>query len=154
MNSVCAFDVPTPGVKTVMLTVPARAISAAVMVAVSEVTDTKVVERSLPLTRTRDVVSKFVPVIVSVKAEPPTVTGAGLILEMLGVGAPRTSRTRTQSPSPSLLLPGVGKLWEPELAKGEPEMLEKVPFAGSYQRAVTAPVMAPRLTAIVRCVGT
>src|SRR5579859_3561986 len=42
------------------------------------------------------------------------------------------SRTRTQSPSPSALLPGGMKYGLPELAKGEPLIGEKVPQLGSY----------------------
>ena len=49
------------------------------------------------------------------------------------------SRTRSQSPSPSALLPGGMKYRWPELGKGEPLIRENVPRLGSYHRAVTGP---------------
>jgi hypothetical protein len=52
-----------------------------------------------------------------------------------------TSRTSTQSSSPSALVPGgVGKPIEPTFAKGEPVILTNVPAAGSYQCAVAGPL--------------
>src|SRR4029077_418429 len=68
--NVTAAEVPPPGVgeKTVTEGVPAVAISAAVMAAVSCVLLTKVVVRLLPFQRTTEPDTKLVPVAVRVKA--------------------------------------------------------------------------------------
>jgi branched-subunit amino acid transport protein len=86
--NVCAFDVPPPGVgfTTVIEAIPPTAISAAVMVAVSVVLETKVVARAEPLKSTVDDALKFVPVTVSVKLFPPAVVGFGETEVVVGTG--------------------------------------------------------------------
>ena len=84
-------DVPPPGAGfvTVTVAVPAVAISAAVIAAVSCVALTKAVVLAAPLNFTTDVDTKPVPFTVSVKAAPPAVAlvgerevavGAGLLM--------------------------------------------------------------------------
>jgi hypothetical protein len=72
-------DVPPPGVGlvTVTVAVPAVAISAAVIAAVSWVALTKVVVLAAPLNFTTDVDTKPVPFTVRVKAAPPAVAPVG-----------------------------------------------------------------------------
>ena len=81
-------DVPPPGAVLMaeIGNVPPVAISAAAMAAVSFVLLTKVVVRSLPFQRTFEVLTKLVPVTVSVKPSPPAVAEVGLILVMVGAG--------------------------------------------------------------------
>src|SRR5512139_1276250 len=70
-----APEVPPPGagLKTVTLAVPAVAMSVVVIEAVSWVEEPKVVVRSPPFHRTTDPETKFVPLTVRVKTEPPAV---------------------------------------------------------------------------------
>jgi len=79
MVKVCAFETPPPGAGfvTVTLTVPAVAMSAAVMAAVTCVPLTNVVVRFAPLNCTVAPLAKPVPFTVSVKPTPPVVTLAG-----------------------------------------------------------------------------
>jgi hypothetical protein len=72
-------DVPPPGAGfvTVTLNVPAVAISAAVMDAVTCVAFTNVVVTAVPLKFTTEVATKFVPFTVSVKVAPPAVALVG-----------------------------------------------------------------------------
>jgi hypothetical protein len=86
--NVLAADVPPPGVgvNTVTDVVPAVAISAAVIWAVSCVWLTNVVGRLLPFQRTTDVMAKLLPVAVSVNATPPAVVLVGLIELSVGAG--------------------------------------------------------------------
>jgi hypothetical protein len=86
--NVNAPDVPPPGVgvNTVTDGVPPAAISAAVICAWSCVALTNVVVRLLPFQRTTDVMAKFVPVAVSVKAEPPAAALVGEIELRAGTG--------------------------------------------------------------------
>src|SRR5262245_20864565 len=83
-----AADVPPPGagVNTVMLGVPAAAISLAGMAAVSCVDETNVVVRLAPLTWTIEPLVKLEPVAVRVKAAPPAEAVVGLMLERIGAG--------------------------------------------------------------------
>src|SRR5260370_39092314 len=76
---VCAVVVPPPGagVVTNTLTLPAMAISAAVIAAVSCLSLTNVVVFATPLKFTTDVVTKFPPFTVSAKPAPPTVALEG-----------------------------------------------------------------------------
>jgi len=85
---VCALDVPPPGaaLTTVMLDVPALAMSAAVIAAVTCVVDTNVVVRAAPLKFTAEPETKFVPVTVSVNAASPEFFVAGEILVVVGAG--------------------------------------------------------------------
>src|SRR5437868_15080625 len=86
MVKVAPLDGPPPGVglKTVTLAVPAVAMSAAVIAAVSCVLLPKVVIRSDPFKRTFDPFTKFVPLTVSVKFAPPAVAEFGLRLVIVG----------------------------------------------------------------------
>ena len=81
-------EVPPPGVglKTVTAAVPAFAISAADTAAVSRVPFTKVVVRAVPFHLTVELLMKFVPLSVSVNAEPPAVAELGAILDKPGTG--------------------------------------------------------------------
>jgi mRNA-degrading endonuclease toxin of MazEF toxin-antitoxin module len=91
MVKVSAFDVPPPGeaFSTVTEAVPAVAMSLAEIAAVNCVPLTKVVVRALPFHCTTELVTKFVPVTVSVNPAPPAVAlegereaaaGAGLLM--------------------------------------------------------------------------
>jgi len=86
-----AFDNPPPGagLNTVTGIVPAMAMSAAEIEAVSCVAETKDVGRSLPFHRTTAPLTKLAPLTVSVNA-PPAVIEAGLSEVMLGTGFPAT----------------------------------------------------------------
>jgi len=85
-----AFEVPPPGagVNTVTDEVPAVAMSAAVIWAVSWVADTYVVVRLVPFHWTVELDAKLLPLTVSVKAVPPAVPDEGLRLVIAGTGAP------------------------------------------------------------------
>ena len=88
MVKVAALDVPPPGVglKTVTFAVPAVATSLAEMAASNRVLETKVVRRSLPFQRTTELVTKFVPVMVSVNPPLPATAVDGLMLLIVGNG--------------------------------------------------------------------
>ncbi len=97
MVKVRLFDAPPPGagLKTVMLAVPAVAMSVAGIAAVSWVSETKVVGRLAPFQRTTAPLTKPEPVTVRVKAAPPAVavagaseliTGAGLLIVKVSPG--------------------------------------------------------------------
>ena len=75
--------------------------------------------------------------------------GARVVVAVgVGVGEPNAAcKSKAQSGSPALLVPGVVKLWLPLLGNGEPEMFVNVSALGSYHRAVTGP--AKLLIAIV-----
>src|SRR5262249_28492309 len=77
---------PGAGVKTVTLGVPAAAMSAAGMLAVSCVDETNVVGRSAPFSRTTELAVKLEPAAVRVKAAPPAATAAGVMLLSAGTG--------------------------------------------------------------------
>jgi hypothetical protein len=77
---------PGAGVKTVTPAFPGAAISVAEMVALNCVEDRNTVGRSVPFQRTTDPLIKFVPVTVSVNANPPALTEDGLKLEIFGAG--------------------------------------------------------------------
>ena len=81
------LDVPPPGagLVTVIGNVPAVAMSAAVMAAVTWVVDTYVVVRALPFQLTTEVDTKLVPFTVRVKALPPALAFVGLIVVTVGV---------------------------------------------------------------------
>ena len=88
MPTLTELEAPPPGagLNTVILAVPALAISAAGICAVSWVLLTKVVVRSAPFQRTTELLMKFVPLTVNVNAAPPAVSELGLTLLMVGVG--------------------------------------------------------------------
>src|SRR5215831_17458472 len=106
-----APDVPPPGagVNTVMLGVPAAAISLAGMAAVSCVDETNVVVRLAPLTWTIEPLVKLEPVAVRVKAAPPADAVVGLMLDRTGagVGAAMVKARELEVPPPD---PGVETL--------------------------------------------
>ena len=81
-------DVPPPGAGfvTVTLAVPAVAISAAVIAAVSWVALTNVVVLAAPLNFTTDVDTNPVPFTVRVKAAPPAFALVGEIEDSVGAG--------------------------------------------------------------------
>jgi hypothetical protein len=83
-------EVPPPGagVNTLTPTVPGLARSAAEMAARSWVGLTKVVVRLAPFHRTTEVLTKPLPVTVSVTPEPPAAALAGERLVTTGTGAP------------------------------------------------------------------
>src|SRR5438445_507818 len=89
--NVCGVDVPPPGagVNTVTEAVPAVAMSAVVICAVSCVLLPNVVARWLPFHCTMDELMKFVPVSASVTAAPPapTLLGDREVSVGLGFGA-------------------------------------------------------------------
>src|SRR5256886_1474533 len=86
--NVCGLDVPPPGagVNAVTEAVPAVAMSAVVICAVSCVLLPNVVARWLPFHCTMDELMKFVPVSASVKAASPATTLLGEIELSVGAG--------------------------------------------------------------------
>jgi len=87
--NVSAFDVPPPGVgfTTVTLAVPGVWIALAGMEAVSWVLLTKVVAGLSPFHCTCELLTKFVPFTVRVKAAPPVVALVGESDVIVGTGA-------------------------------------------------------------------
>jgi hypothetical protein len=87
-ENVWAPEVPPPGdgLTTVTLVVPATAMSAAMIAAVTCVLLTNVLVRLEPFHCTVDVLTKLVPLTVSVNAAPPAVAEAGLRLVIVGAG--------------------------------------------------------------------
>ena len=85
---VAAAEVPPPGAGfvTVTLGVPAVAISAAAIAAVTCVALTNVVVFATPLNFTTEVATKFVPLTVRVKAAPPVIALVGAIVVIAGAG--------------------------------------------------------------------
>ena len=85
---VCPPEVPPPGagLNTVTVAVPAVAMSAAVIDAVTCVALTYAVVRLDPFHCTVDAPMKFVPLIVSVNAAPPAVADVGVTLVVVGTG--------------------------------------------------------------------
>jgi len=82
------FEVPPPGVGvfTVIVAVPAVAMSAAVIAAVTFVTLTNVVVRGLPFQFTTELESKFAPRTVRVKGEPAGAAAVGESELICGTG--------------------------------------------------------------------
>jgi hypothetical protein len=87
MVRVTAFEIASPGFATVMLAVPAVAISEAGRAAVSWELVTKVVVRLDPFHLTTELDTKLVPLTVNVKASPPADTVLGLMLVSVGTEA-------------------------------------------------------------------
>ena len=83
-----ALDEPPPGAGLVTVTtvVPGDAMLAAGMAAVNWVELTKVVASADPPKLTTEAATKFVPLIVSVKAAPPAAVLFGEIVVIVGVG--------------------------------------------------------------------
>src|SRR5262245_51294596 len=82
------LDSPPPagGVKTVIVAVPALAMSSAAIVAVSCVLFPKVVGRAAPFQRTTESETKFCPVTVRVNAATPACALLGESVEIRGMG--------------------------------------------------------------------
>ena len=82
------MEAPPPGAElnTVTEAVPVVAMSAADIAAVTWVEDTYVVVRLDPFQRTVELATKPLPLTVSVKAVPPAVPDAGLMLVVVGAG--------------------------------------------------------------------
>jgi hypothetical protein len=97
-----AADVPPPGegLTTVTLALPAAAMSAAVIAAVSCVAETKVVGRPEPLHCTVEFEMKLVPFTVKVKAAPPAVTDDGESEPMDGSGLDGGAELDPDDPPP------------------------------------------------------
>jgi hypothetical protein len=96
-----AFE-ETPLVATVTWAVPARAMSVAEIAALSRAAETKVVVRLLPFHCTTDPVVNPDPFTVRVKAAPPAVRVAGLILVSVAASAtPKGSRVARRSRHPA-----------------------------------------------------
>src|SRR5438876_1305741 len=104
--NVCGLDVPPPGagVNTVTEAVPAVAMSAVVICAVSCVLLPNVVARWLPFHCTMDELMKFVPVSASVKAAPPATTllGDSELSVGLGFGAVIVNVCAPEVPPPGV----------------------------------------------------
>src|SRR5512134_2654879 len=100
-------EVPPPGVglNTVTCAVPAVAMSAAVIDAVSCVAETNVVVRLAPFHRTTEPATKFVPFTVSVNAAPPAVAEVGERVDTVGTGLLAVIGNDT---CPEVPPPGVG----------------------------------------------
>src|SRR5574341_1464343 len=83
-----AQDVPPPGagLKTVTAPSPTAAMSAAGIAALSCVGETNVVTRSTPFQRAFEPLTKFAPLITSVKSGSPATTVCGFKPETVGVG--------------------------------------------------------------------
>src|SRR5206468_3255993 len=104
IESVRAAEVPPPGVGVMTVTeaVPAVAMSAAGIAAVSCVALTKVVVRAAPFHCTVLPVTKPVPVAVSVKAAPPAVAVAGDTDVSVGAGLFTESGCAAEVPPPGV----------------------------------------------------
>jgi hypothetical protein len=97
-----AADAPPPGLGfvTVMLAVPAAAISLAVMPTVSCVADTNVAVRLELFHCTVELEMKLLPFTVSVKALPPAVADAGAVEMMDGTGLDGGDEVDPEEPPP------------------------------------------------------
>ena len=100
--NVSGADVPPPGagLVTVTMAVPAVAMSAAVIMAVTFVAFTKVLVRLDPFQFTIDVETKLVPVTVRVKAAPPAVVLLGESAVAVGLGLSTVNVTALEVPPP------------------------------------------------------
>ena len=88
MAKLIALEVPPPGAGLVTVTagMPIEAMLAAGIAAVNCVELTKVVAGADPPKLTIEAATKFVPLIVSVKAAPPATVLVGKIVVIVGVG--------------------------------------------------------------------
>jgi len=102
MVKVAVPEVPPPGagVLTETLAVPASAMSVEVMVAVRDVPEPYVVARLDPFHRTTELVSKFVPVTVSVKLALPATEFVGDIRVTVGTGFAMVNFRTFDAPPP------------------------------------------------------
>src|SRR2546428_113092 len=103
-GNACAAEVPPPGVgvTTVTLAVPAAAMSAAAIAAVSWMGLTKVVVRTAPFQRTVEPFTNPVPSTVSVKAAPPTAALFGTSPVIVGMGLSTGNVCATEVPPPGV----------------------------------------------------
>src|SRR5882724_6152999 len=103
---ICAFDVPPPGaaLKTVTDGVPAAAMSAAGIVAVSWPAERNVVVRFAPFQRTTEVGTNPVPFNVSVNAVPPADDDAGFNPVVAGAGLLIARACALEVPPPGAVL--------------------------------------------------
>jgi hypothetical protein len=99
-----AWDVPPPGagLTTVTLSVPAAAMSAAVIAAVSWVEDTNVVARLAPFHCTVEFETKLDPLTVRVKDGPPWRADAGDNEEIAGAGLLTANDAAADIPPPGV----------------------------------------------------
>ena len=95
-----ALDTAPPGFCTVTEAVPAAAMSAAGIAAVSWVALTKVVVRFAPFQRTTEPLTKLLPFTVSVKAGPPATALLGESVVNVGVEAPVIVKVRALETAP------------------------------------------------------
>ena len=95
-----ALDTAPPGFCTVTEALPAAAISAAVIAAVSWVALTKLVVRFAPFQRTTEPLTKLLPFTVSVKAAPPAAALLGESVVNVGVEAPVIVKVRALETAP------------------------------------------------------
>src|SRR3989454_551024 len=104
IESVCAAEVPPPGVDviTVIEAVPVVAMSAAVIAAVSWVALTKVVVRAAPFHCTVLPLTKPVPVAVSVNPAPPAVALVGDTHVSVGAGLFSGNACAAEEPPPGV----------------------------------------------------
>ena len=110
MVNVSAPDVPPPGVgvNTVTEAVPAVAMSPAGTAAVNCVALPKVVTNAAPFHCTTELLTKFVPVTVSVKPAPPAVAEEGDSEEAVGTGLEAARIVNVSEPTPSTVVSGWG----------------------------------------------
>ena len=95
-----ALEIAPPGFCTVTEAVPAAAMSAAGIAAVSWVALTKVVVRFAPFQRTTEPLTKLLPFTVSVKAAPPAAALLGATVVNVGVEAPVIVKVRALEIAP------------------------------------------------------
>jgi hypothetical protein len=100
------LEVPPPGVGLTTVTVdePGVAMSAAGTVAVSLVAFTNVVTSAVPFQSITEVLTKFVPVAVSVNVAPPGLAKAGLSEATVGRGLSIVNVTEDDVPPPGVAL--------------------------------------------------
>ena len=82
--------------------VPTAAISAAVIVDVTEELETNPVARAEPLKSTTDPETKFVPLTVTMKLAPPAVVEVGLMEVVVGTGFKTTNAVDVAEPPPGV----------------------------------------------------
>src|SRR5438270_10229328 len=99
---------PGAALPTLICAVPPDARSADVIVACNCEADTKIGLRGLPLNRTTDVGTKFVPLTVVVEAGDPAVTTAGATLVIVGTGFVTRNETALEVPPPGAGFTTVG----------------------------------------------
>jgi hypothetical protein len=143
--NVAAAEVPPPGagLTTVTLAMPVAAMSVVRIVAVSCVGETNVVARTAPFQFTVEVLTKLLPLTLSVAAGPPAVAPDGLMLPRTG------TRLSTVVVAVALLLPAAASHEE----EATPAVLLKTPPTVGVTVKVTVAVArlarAPRVQVTV-----